>query len=152
MDKESFKLKKIHNGPSLKKLFIIVGVALLIGVVLGRRGSHAAYKSTITVPLVNGKITYKKPDFQTIAMYQQASAGSSTYNDITKMPTSGYSINETKSYCNLNGTKDTNARMYTNSNGEHVFTGFSKGEKCYIYFDLASNKVSDILAKYTKNI
>jgi len=148
---EENKFEQIHKGVSFKKLFVIVLVVLLVGIVIGRKGSHASYKSNISVPLATGKITYKHPDFQTVAMYQQASAGSSTYNEITKTPTSGYHINETKSYCNLNGVKDTNAKLYTIASGEHVFSGFSKGEKCYIYFDIATMKVSDILAKYTKN-
>ena len=136
-----------------RKIPLITAISLCVFGSLTFYFSHAKYVFSKSVKLAEGKITYKIPDFQTVAMYQQASAGSSTYNEITKMPTSGYHINETKSYCNLNSVKDTNARMYTNANEEHVFTGFSKGEKCFIYFDknVKPLSVTEVLAKYTKN-
>ena len=79
----------------------------------------------------------------TIAMYQENDSG--TYDEITTMPTEGYIINETESYCTIDGTnRDNNARVYTNEAGEHVIANLQKNEKCYLYFDKL--EVSRILA------
>ena len=76
----------------------------------------------------------------TIAMYQENDSG--TYDEITTMPTSGYTINEEESYCTIDGTnRDNNARVYTNESGEHVISNLQKNEKCYLYFDKDSGSL-----------
>ena len=78
-------------------------------------------------------------------MYQENDSG--TYDEITTMPTEGYIINETESYCTIDGTnRDTNARLYTNELGEHIISNLQKNEKCYLYFDKEVKAADIILA------
>ena len=106
--------------------------------------TRARYRVTESIPLVNGVINYTPYDFKIMAMYQQNESGE--YEKITTMPSSGYMINETESYCTVDGeSKDSNARLYTNGNGEHVISGLQEKSKCYLYFDEATAN-STILA------
>ena len=71
----------------------------------------------------------------------------SNYTEITgRMPSSGYELNQTKSYCILNGSKDTNAVLKT-IDGDHVISNLAKGEKCYLYFDRHLLTAEDTLVK-----
>ena len=95
--------------------------------------TRAKYRVTQSIPLVSGTINYSKADLNLVAMYQANESGG--YDSIDAMPASGYVINEEKSYCEVSGEKDSNAKLYTNSAGEHVVGNLKKGSKCYLYFD-----------------
>jgi len=74
------------------------------------------------------------------------------YIEQDRMPNSDYMINESKTYCTKGSSseKDSEARIYTYANGQHVISNLLKNDRCYLYFDRANN-VSSILAKYAKN-
>jgi len=121
-------LKKSHK----KEILIVTVVFILIAIVLIVRASFAKYQTTKNVTIAEGTVNYKVPDFKIMAMYKNDGAEDV---EITTMPESGYTINESKSYCNLNGSKDSNAKLYTDENGNHVISKLTKGDRCYIYFD-----------------
>ena len=121
-------LKKSHK----KEILIGAVVFILITIVLIVRASFAKYQTTKNVTIAEGTVNYKVPDFKIMAMYKNDGAEDV---EITTMPESGYTINESKSYCNLNGSKDSNAKLYTDENGNHVISKLTKGDRCYIYFD-----------------
>jgi len=119
--------------------FIVIAIVLIVG------KSFAKYNLVKSIKIAEGTINYKVPDFKIMAMYQQKAnqtcTNDSCYEEITskRMPTSGYVINETKSYCSLdNINKDKEARLYTNENGEHIISNLAKASKCYLYFDKKS--------------
>ena len=98
--------------------------------------SSAKYKNIQSINLASGTINYKPYDFKIISMYKNDGSGDV---EINKMPSTGYIINESKSYCTLNGTnKDTSAVLKTIDN-HHVIENLSKNEKCYLYFDRGVN-------------
>ncbi len=147
-------IRKNHK----KEIIIGVIVLLTIAIVFIVQLSFAKYKTVKNVPIVSGTVNYKIPDFNIIAMYKQKDGNSCTedscYEEITgRMPTSGYEINESKSYCTLdNINKDTEAKLFTNENGGHEFKNLAKNEKCYVYFDVELPKIygsSGILANIT---
>ena len=118
----------------LKRNIIIGVVAVLIISAVILNFTRAKYKVTQSIPLVNGTINYIPYDFKMIAMYQENDNGE--YENIDIMPNSGYIIDELQSYCTVDGkNKDENARLYTNTSGEHVISNLQKGSKCYLYFD-----------------
>ena len=88
----------LKNGRK-KKLFVGVIVLLVLTLTLVFIPSKAKYKTTQSIPLLRGKISYKPYDFKILAMYQENDSGE--YEEINVMPTSGYVINEEKSYCTL---------------------------------------------------
>ena len=96
--------------------------------------TRARYRITQSVQIATGQINYSGYDFKIIAMYQENDSGS--YDEIEQMPSSGYVINEEESYCTIDGTnKDPEAKLYTDSQGQHVIAGLKKNSKCYLYFD-----------------
>ena len=133
-------LKKVH----LKRNIIIgVGVILIISAII-LNFTRAKYRTTQSIPLVNGTINYKPYDFKMIAMYQENENGE--YEEIEIMPSAGYAINEEQSYCTLDGTnKDENAILKT-IDGNHTIANLSKGSKCYLYFDTEPITIQDIIA------
>jgi len=131
-------MKKSHK----KEVIIGVIVLVIIAIVFIVQLSFAKYQTVKNMTIVSGTIDYSLSDFEIIAMYQQKAdqtcTESSCYDAITKMPGIGYAINESKSYCNINNTKDPGARLYTNSEWEHVMIDLQRGSKCYVYFDRGS--------------
>jgi len=135
-------IRKSHK----KEIIIGVIVFVTIAIVLIVHQSFAKYQTTKNMKIAEGTINYKIPDFNIIAMYKNDGAGDI---EITTMPESGYTINESKSYCNLNGSKDNNAKLYTNENGNHVISKLSKGDKCYLYFNKKVSAGETVLSNVT---
>jgi len=134
-------LKKSHK----KQIIIGAVVICLIGSVLVFKTTRAKYKVTQSVNIVNGIINYKPYDFKIMAMYK--SDGESNYTEIEDMPGSDYTINESKSYCNMtSGDKDTGAILKT-INGNHTIGKLKKNDRCYLYFDRREATSEDTLAK-----
>ena len=130
------KLRKNHK----KEIMIGVVAICIVGGALTFNLTKAKYKLTENIPLARGTVNYKALDFKVMAMYQQKEGSTCTtvgscYNEITgRMPSSGYEINTTNSYCTLNGSKDTSAVLKT-VDGNHVMGNLANGEKCFLYFD-----------------
>ena len=93
-------LKRSH----LKRNIIIgvFAVAIISATVLNF--TQAKYRVTESIPLINGTIHYTPYDLNLVAMYQQDETGE--YISIDTVPTSGYILNESESYCEINDTKD----------------------------------------------
>jgi len=134
------KIEKIRNHKR-----IIVGGLITLGVIttLILTTSKAKYKNIQTMDLVNGTINYKPYDFKVMAMYKNDGSGDI---EINEMPSSDYSINESKSYCYTTDSNnhDSNPKLYTLSSGEHVIANLDKNGKCYLYFDI-KNFAEDII-------
>jgi len=139
------KIKTIRKN---HKKQIIVGIVafIVITIVLMVGQSFAKYNLVKSIKIVEGTINYKQPDFKIIAMYKNDGKGDI---EIDTMPESGYTINESKSYCTLdNINKDPKAKLYTDDKGQHVILGLSKSSKCYLYFD-DYKKVNTALGEIT---
>jgi len=144
LDKKEIKFETLKK--SYKKQIIIgVIVICLIGSVLVFKTTRAKYKVTQSVNIVNGIINYKPYDFKIMAMYK--SEDKTNYTEIEDMPGSDYTINESKSYCNMtSGDRDTGAILKT-INGNHTIGKLKKNDRCYLYFDKREATSEDTLAK-----
>ena len=122
-------LKKSH----LKRNIIIgvVGVLIISAIILNF--TRAKYKTTQSIPLVNGTINYSLADFNAVAIYVNGDSG---YTKADTIP-DGYVLNESESYCTINGEKDTNISLSydTATKSLSVTPMTTKGTKCYLYFD-----------------
>ncbi len=136
------KLNKNYTKIIIMGLIVII----IIGSVLVLNITKSKYKTTVSVPIVNGTIKYSGGyDFKIMALYQQkenqACDDDNCYESIDRMPYSGYVINTDKSYCSINGNeRDTEAKLYT-ENGKHIIENLAKNEKCYLYFDRRAESV-----------
>ncbi len=134
-------LKKSHN----KEIIIGISVFVVIAIVLIVKGAFAKYELVKSIKIAEGTINYKVPDFKIMAMYKNDGNGDI---EIDTMPETGYIINESKTYCEVNENKDVNAKLYTDTSGHHIISNLSKSSKCYIYFDKAK-KVETALGVIT---
>ncbi len=135
------KFEDIEKG---KKKWLIVGSIVIIFLVsMGIfANNYAKYQNIKDIKLVEENINYKS-DYKMMAMYK--SDDGTNYTEIDTMPESGYAINEEKSYCTVDSNTQVKGKLKT-INGIHSVTGLKKNEKCYIWFDLKSITIDDIIA------
>ena len=128
-----------------KRIYFLCGfvcVVILLAVII-INSSLAKYRTTESIPLINGTINYTPYDLKMVAMYQEEDG---EYKSIDTVPTSGYSLNEEKSYCEVNDTKDNNATMEY-KNGRVSISINKKGTKCYLYFDEQKILLADAIKR-----
>ena len=131
-------IKRSHVKRNI--LIGVVVVLVLSAIIL--TFTRAKYRTTKSLPLVNGTINYELSDFNLIGAYIQEG---DSYTQVDEIPTSGYEFNGEKSYCTVN---DENINATLNYDMEtqslSVFPLTTKGTKCYLYFDEASS-ASDVI-------
>ena len=126
------KFETLKSGRRKKFTIGVVVVSVLTLTIL-LLPSMAKYRTTKSIKIAEGTISYKPYDFKVMAMYQQND--SDGYDEIEEMPTSGYTINEEKSYCTLDNVNKDESVVLKTIDGYHTFAGLKKGSKCYLYFD-----------------
>ena len=118
----------------------IIAIGLISTVILNF--TRAKYRTTESIPLVNGTINYTPYDFKMVAMYQENESGE--YEKINQIPTSGYTLNTEQSYCEVNNEKDNSIPMSYDDG--RVYVGVNTtGTKCYLYFDEYVPSAKDII-------
>ncbi len=122
-------LKKSH----LKRNIMLGVVAVLIISAVILNFTRAKYRTTQSIPLVNGTINYSLADLNAVAIYINGDSG---YTKADTIP-DGYVLNESESYCTINGEKDTSISLSydTATKSLSVTPMTTKGTKCYLYFD-----------------
>ena len=136
-------LKKNH----LKRNILTgVGIMIIISACI-LTFSLAKYRTTQSIQIAKGTINYMPYDFEMIAMYQENHSGN--YDPIDQIPSSGYIINEEKSYCTIDGEKDNEAHFYTDNQGQHVIQSLKTGSKCQLYFDRVGLNVREAILANT---
>jgi len=146
----------LGGGYKLSKILIGVSILVIIGTVIVGKITHAGFKSSISVPLANGHITYKHPDFSLVGLYVENDSGN--YVEVSSVPTGSYEVNASKTYCTKPSgstqVNDSNVKV-TYSNNLLNFNGVgTKNTKCYVYLDekvVPPITMSEIMAKYTKD-
>ena len=140
------RLKKSH-----KKQIIIGAVAIcVVGGALTFNLTRAKYKLTESIPLVRGTVNYKVPDLRTVALYTN---NNGTYQETNDIPTSGYTLNKTKSVCKVyDGTTSVENAPVDSSitieyRGGQIYIGKLKkrNTRCYLYFDKQTTMTMDNL-------
>ena len=135
------KLKKSNT-----KRYIIIGsivVLILAGITL--TFTKAKYKTTTSIPLVNGTINYDLSDLNLIGVYIQEGE---EYIQTNEIPTSGYEFNSEESYCTVNNKRDDAIALSFDMTTQNLTVTplTTKGTKCYLYFDEKLSAGDTILA------
>ena len=138
------KLKKSNT-----KRYIIIGsivVLILAGITL--TFTKAKYKTTASIPLVNGTINYDLSDLNLIGVYIQEGE---EYIQTNEIPSSGYEFNSEESYCTINNERDDTITLSFDMTTQNLTVTplTKKGTKCYLYFDEKLSAGDTILAKYS---
>jgi len=147
-------LKRFLGGRyKLSKILIGVSVLVIIGTVIVGRITHAGFKSSISVPLAKGKITYKHSDFSLVGLYVEDDSGN--YIETSSVPSGDYEINGSKTYCTKPSgstqVNDPNVKITYINNGLTFGDVTNKNTKCYVYFDIKEvpPTLLEILGEYT---
>ena len=135
-------LKKSHLKRNIIIGVIIVGI--ISAVVLNF--TRAKYRTTQSIPLVNGTINYSLADLNIVAIVVDG-------KEVDTIPDGNYELTS-ESYCTVNGEKEESVKLSYDSatKGLSVTPMTTKGTKCYLYFDeqilakdiiLANSKINE---------
>ena len=133
-------LKKSH----LKN--IVIGV-LMVGIVSAvvLNFTRAKYRTTESIPLVNGTINYELSDLNLIGVYIE---DGNDYTKVDQIPDSGYTFNSEKSYCKIGDEKQDMTITYDmNTKTLNIAPMTTKGTKCYLYFDEQKILLADAIKR-----
>ena len=122
--------------------FVCVVVLLVIFVVTR---SHAKYRVTESIPLVNGTINYSLPDLNIVGLY--IDGVEATELDSSKT----YTLDTTQSTCTYkDGTKIDNLNISYDSEtgGLSINPYTTKGTRCTLHFEERVSASDTILANY----
>ena len=133
----------------VKRNIIIAVIIILILSAIILTFTKAKYKTTASIPLVNGTINYDLSDLNLIGAYIQEGE---EYIQTNEIPTSGYEFNGEKSYCTVNNENIDVTLNYDMGTQNLTVTPLTKkGTKCYLYFDEASSATDIIEDIYEEN-
>ena len=92
------KLKQKHS-----KRNIIIGITTITVLTASIiTFTKASFRTTVSIPLVNGTINYDLADNNLVGVYINSDSG---YTKTDTIPESGYVLNEEESYCTVNKCK-----------------------------------------------
>ena len=134
-------LKRSH----IKRNIIIAVIIILMLSAIILTFTKAKYKTTASIPLVNGTINYDLSDLNLIGVYIQEGE---EYKQTNEIPTSGYEFNSEESYCTINNERDDTITLSFDMTTQNlIVTPLTKKEtKCYLYFNEQSSGSEYILA------
>ena len=135
-------LKRSH----LKRNIIIALIAVGVISAIVLNFTRAKYRTTQSMPLLNGTINYTLADLNIVAMYLDGSK-------IDTLPDGNYALTS-ESYCtNEENVKDESITLSYDSaaKGLSVSPMTKKGTKCYLYFEEKSGASDVIEGIYEEN-
>ena len=138
-------LKRSH----IKRNIIIALIAIGIISAIVLNFTRAKYRTTQSIPLINGTINYELSDFNLIGAYIQEGE---EYIQTNEIPSSGYEFNSEKSYCTVNNENiDVTLNYDMETQTISVVPLTTKGTKCYLYFEEKSGASDVIEGIYEEN-
>ena len=144
MVKRGIEFETLHSNKH--RIYLLCGIVCIVVlmVTLIITTSKAKYKTTQSLPLINGTINYDLSDLNLIGAYIQEGE---EYIQTNEIPSSGYEFNSEKSYCTVNG-ENINATINFDIETQtlSIVPLTKKGTKCYLYFDEKSSGSEYILA------
>ena len=143
------KLEKLKESHLKRNLLIgIVIIGILVTIVL--TFTKARYRVAESIPLVNGTINYDLADLNAVAVYIEEG---DDYSKSDTIPSNGYTFNEEKSYCTVNGEEDESINVSYDASTQSLSVSplTTQGTKCYLYFDAVKTLNNAILANNEVN-
>jgi len=121
------------NTQYKKRIIIGILICIIIGVALIITSSLANFRSSQTIPLVNGSISFKPYDLMIEEIYVRSG---DSFVSVDTIPDGG-SLNSENSYCTRNDVKLTDVVLsYDVSNKILYLTNYNQNRvKCYLYFE-----------------
>ena len=117
------------NKSHIKRNIIIgvVVVAIISACIL--TFTRAKYRTTQSIPLVNGTINYTLADLNIVAIYVDN-------EEVETLPSGNYELTS-ESYCTVNNERDDSINLSYDNNTQTLSVSpmENKGTKCYLYFE-----------------
>ena len=124
-------LKRDHLKRNI--LIAVLVVALISSLILNF--TQAKYRTTQSMPLIQGTINFSPSDLNIVAMYlNQGGALPEGQTDVA--PKFGYTLNTEQSMCEVDGDVVENSSITYENGLLNFFSLNRKGTKCTVYFDL----------------
>ena len=138
------KLERSKKNNLARNMVIVLLVVGIISAII-LTFTKAKYKTTESIPLVNGTINYELSDLNLIGVYIE---DGSSYSKTDQIPDSGYTLNAEKSYCKIGEEKqDTTITYDMNTKTLNIAPMTTKGTKCYLYFDEQKTLLADAIKR-----
>ena len=139
-------LKRSHVKRNI--IIALIAVGIISAIILNF--TRAKYRTTQSMPLINGKINYDLSDLNLIGVYIQEGE---EYKQTNEIPTSGYEFNNAESYCTINNERDDTITLSFDMTTQNLTVTplTKKGTKCYLYFDKVPSIPEIIEAAYGEN-
>ncbi len=138
------KLERLKKNNLARNMVIVLLVVAIISAII-LTFTKAKYKTTESIPLVNGTINYELSDLNLIGVYIE---DGSSYSKTDQIPDSGYTLNAEKSYCKIGEEKqDTTITYDMNTKTLNIAPMTTKGTKCYLYFDEQKTLLADAIKR-----
>ena len=147
---ETLKTRKFAT----KKQIIIGSTAIVVVLVATLTFFHtfAKYQVTQDLKLAEGNVNYKVSDLNMVAVYQGEGNSDTDYTAVETVPTSGYLLNNTRSYCAVEGTKDATIGIAYSGGKVTISNLVRKGTKCYLYFDTIKDTTKPTITNVTTTV
>ena len=134
------------NRSHLKRNIIIAVVIIVIISAIILTFTKAKYRTSYSVPLINGTINYSAADLNIVAITVDG-------EEADTIPTGNYELTE-ESYCEVNGNRDDSISLTYDMESQMLTVTpiTTKGTKCYLDFNKKQNAGEGILANYTNQL
>ena len=130
-------LKRSHLKRNIIIALIVVGV--ISAIILNF--TRAKYRTTESIPLIQGTINFSPSDFNILAFY--LNKGTETIS-ADKAPHVGYTLNIEQSICEVNDKDAGGEIVYEDGNLSFMNMNY-KGTKCSVYFDLIPDSEKPVI-------
>ena len=142
---KEIEFETLHSNKH--RIYLLCGIVcvVVLMVTLIITTSKAKYKTTQSLPLINGTINYDLSDLNLIGAYIQEGE---EYKQVNEIPLSGYEFNSDESYCTVNNERDDTITLSFDMTTQNLTVTplTKKGTKCYLYFDEKTSGSEYILA------
>ena len=130
-------LKRSHLKRNI--IIAVLVVALISSLILNF--TQAKYRTTESIPLIQGTINFSPSDFNILAFY--LNKGTETIS-ADKAPHVGYTLNTEQSTCEVNDKDAGGEIVYEYGNLSFMNMNY-KGTKCSVYFDLIPDSEKPVI-------
>ena len=142
---------EVLKRSNLKKNIIIGMVIVFVLSAIILTFTRAKYRTTTSIPLVNGTINYDLSDLNLIGVYIQERE---EYKQTNEIPISGYEFNSEESYCTINNERDDTITLSFDMTTQNLTVTplTKKGTKCYLYFDEHIIPAKDVILTHYSTV
>ena len=131
-------LKRSHLKRNI--IIAVLVVALISSLILNF--TQAKYRTTESIPLIQGTINFSPSDLNLMAVYLNKN-GETLSSD--KVPHVGYTLNTEQSICEVNDVEDLETEIVYENGYLYVNKLSHKGTKCTAYFDLIPDSENPVI-------